>query len=116
MVKQNKEQLALRRTKLATLQTSRLDALNSESAFKWEAEHRFHKVRKWRFDFAAPAQHLAIEVEGGAFVRGRHTRGVGFLADMEKYNTAQIMGWSIFRCTPDKFYALVKLLLDENII
>lgn len=64
-------------------------------------EHRFHAVRRWRFDFAYPAQKLAIEVEGGVWSGGRHTRGSGFVKDMEKYNTALMDGWRVYRCTPD---------------
>jgi very-short-patch-repair endonuclease len=55
-------------------------------------EHRFHAVRRWRFDFAYPDQKLAIEVEGGVWSVGRHTRGAGFTKDCEKYNTALMDG------------------------
>jgi very-short-patch-repair endonuclease len=62
-----------------------------------EREHRFHDVREWRFDFAIPARKIAIEVEGGIWSQGRHTRGAGAIADMEKYNQAARMGWAVFR-------------------
>lgn len=62
-------------------------------------EHRFHPVRKWRFDFAWPDRMLAVEIEGGAFSGGRHTRGVGFQSDCEKYNAAVLSGWRVFRFT-----------------
>jgi hypothetical protein len=60
-------------------------------------EYRFHPVRKWRIDYAFPDQKLAIEIVGGAFTRGRHTRGVGFINDMEKYNLAASMSILVFR-------------------
>ena len=60
----------------------------------------FAKPRKWRFDFSWPAHKLALEVEGGVFVSGRHSRGVGMLKDMEKYNRAACLGWRVLRCTP----------------
>lgn len=64
-------------------------------------EHRFHPDRKWRFDYAWPAVKVALEVEGGIWTRGRHTRPKGFLADIEKYNAAAVMGWRVLRCTPE---------------
>lgn len=64
-------------------------------------EHRWHPVRRWRFDFAWPLHRLAVEVEGAVWVRGRHTRGSGYIADAEKYNAATICGWRVLRYTPE---------------
>lgn len=63
-------------------------------------EFRFHPVRKWRCDFAWPDEKVLLEVEGGAWSGGRHTRGSGYLLDMAKYNAATLMGYKLFRCTP----------------
>jgi very-short-patch-repair endonuclease len=63
-------------------------------------EYRFHPTRKWRFDFAWPENKRAMEVEGGVWTGGRHTRGSGFLKDCEKYNAAASLGWRVFRFTP----------------
>lgn len=60
---------------------------------KAEREFRFAPPRRWRFDFAWPAQMLAVEVEGGIFAAGRHNRPLGMIADMEKYNEAALLGW-----------------------
>jgi very-short-patch-repair endonuclease len=60
-------------------------------------EHRFHPVRKWRFDLAWANQLLAVEVEGGVFTHGRHTRGAGYQRDLVKYNAAQLIGWRVLR-------------------
>lgn len=65
-------------------------------------EHRFAAPRRWRFDFAWPERMVAVEVEGGTYVRGRHSRGAGFAADCEKYNTAVLLGWRVLRVTPDQ--------------
>jgi very-short-patch-repair endonuclease len=67
-----------------------------------EYEHRFHPVRRWRFDAAFPERKIAIEIDGGAFIGGRHTRGTGFRKDCEKLNTATQMGWRVFRFLPDQ--------------
>uniref|UniRef100_A0A6M3XYR6 DUF559 domain-containing protein n=1 Tax=viral metagenome TaxID=1070528 RepID=A0A6M3XYR6_9ZZZZ len=65
-------------------------------------EYRFHQQRRFRFDYAWPITMLAAEIEGGAWTQGRHTRGAGFLKDMEKYNFASILGWSVLRFTPQQ--------------
>lgn len=64
-----------------------------------EREHRFDPSRRWRFDFAYPEQRIAIEVEGGSWVAGRHARGLGFEKDIEKYNAAAVAGWMVLRFT-----------------
>jgi len=63
-------------------------------------EYRFNQPRsQHRFDFAWPDLMVAVEVEGGTWARGRHTRGKGFRADCEKYNAAAILGWTVIRVT-----------------
>jgi very-short-patch-repair endonuclease len=64
-------------------------------------EYKFDLVRKWRIDYAWPAIKLAVELEGGAYTRGRHTRGYGFIGDMEKYNALAEQGWTLLRYVPD---------------
>lgn len=66
-----------------------------------EKEHRFDKTRRWRFDFAYPKIKLAIEIEGAVWTQGRHTRGIGFIKDCEKYNAATLQGWKVLRYTCD---------------
>lgn len=65
-----------------------------------DMEVRFHPERRWRFDYCWAHLRLAMEVEGGAFVGGRHTRGAGFVKDLEKYTEAAILGYRIIRVTP----------------
>ena len=81
-------------------------------------EYIFHPTRKWRFDVVISRgfvnQHsmnacgeslpnhlreksIAVEIEGGTWSRGRHTRGSGFAEDCRKYNAAAAMGWRVFR-------------------
>lgn len=64
-------------------------------------EHRFDPERRWRFDFAWPEHRVAVEVEGGHWHNGRHTRGSGFQADCIKYSRAVEMGWRVLRYTGD---------------
>lgn len=78
-------------------------------------EHVFHPTRKWRFDFAWPAQKVALEIDGlGKTVRGtpKNIRDVakftqsalgghrtidGMRKDHEKQNEAVILGWRVMR-------------------
>ncbi len=60
-------------------------------------EHYFAKPRRFRFDFAWPSLKIAVEIEGGTWVNGRHNRGSGFESDLEKYNLAVLSGWSVLR-------------------
>lgn len=63
-------------------------------------EYRFDKTRRWRFDFAWPEFWLAVEVEGGIWIRGAHVRGRHYESDLEKYNAAALAGWTVLRVTP----------------
>jgi len=67
-------------------------------------EHRFHEVRRWRFDLAYPDLKIAFEYEGGIHSYGAHSRGKGFAKDVEKYNTAGMLGWRVFRIHGDMVY------------
>lgn len=62
-------------------------------------EYRFDATRRWRFDLAWPDRMLAVEVEGGVWTGGRHTRPTGFIADAAKYNAAAAQGWTVLRFT-----------------
>lgn len=67
----------------------------------FEREFVFASPRRWRFDFAWPDQKKAVEIEGGTWSAGRHTRGSGFAADCQKYNAAAKLGWLVYRFTTE---------------
>jgi hypothetical protein len=95
-----------------------LDDLIKKGIIKsWEKEYRFLKDRKYRFDYAiflTNDEKVAVEVEGGVWVQGRHNRGGGFIKDMEKYNLAIVEGWKLFRILPkiDYIFVLEKLIIE----
>jgi very-short-patch-repair endonuclease len=62
-----------------------------------EREYQFLEDRKFRFDFAWLRHKVALEVEGGIWINGGHSTGYGIERDMEKYNLAQINGWTVLR-------------------
>ena len=64
------------------------------------AEYKFHPTRKWRFDYCMESEMIGIEINGGIFIQGRHTRGAGQQKDMEKLNEAQRLGYRVFQFTP----------------
>ena len=86
-----------------------LQLLNEAGISEPICEHRFHDSRKWRFDYAWPDAKIALEVEGGIWTQGRHSRGAGMQGDMEKYNTAAALGWRIIRTTPRALCSSVTL-------
>ncbi|HWH83225.1 MAG TPA: hypothetical protein VNU71_13420 [Burkholderiaceae bacterium] len=65
---------------------------------------KFHGTRAWRFDFAYPDPDykLAIEVDGGTWSHGAHSRGAGIEKDCEKLAAAVILGWRVMRATTNQ--------------
>lgn len=107
---------ALKRGKLYPLFEQLCQAHNLPTP---EREVVFHPERKWRFDFGWLHYWVALEIDGGAWTRGRHTRGKGFISDMEKINEAQLLGWTVLRCTPEDvnsgavFALLARALMED---
>lgn len=66
-----------------------------------EAEYRFAPPRRWRFDYCWPDRLLAVEVDGGGWNNGRHSRGLGMRNDCEKFAEALMRGWRVLRVMPE---------------
>lgn len=70
-----------------------------------ETEHRFHPLRRWRFDYAVPSLRIAVEYQGhgkmggGSGHMGRHASVTGLSGDAEKLNAAEIEGWRVILFT-----------------
>lgn len=87
-----------------------------------EREYKPSAIRRWRCDFAWPDKMLALEVQGGTWTGGRHSRGNGQRADYEKHNELVLMGWRVLYCTSDMLTddphtliaQIVKLLRDYH--
>ena len=57
-------------------------------------------TRLFRADFFCPKLSLIVEVNGGQFIGGRHTRGgQGYETDLEKLNIAQANGIFVLQFT-----------------
>ncbi|MGH8259393.1 MAG: hypothetical protein ACREUG_06845 [Steroidobacteraceae bacterium] len=86
--------------------------LEAFKTLRIERQVRFAKQcgRQWRFDFAFPEFMLAAEIEGivprkigrELVVGGRHGSVKGIIEDMDKYNTAALLGWTVLRF-PQKY-------------
>ena len=87
-------------------QFERLWALHKGPALTKEVT--FFPGRRFRFDYAHHAAKAAIELDGGVFVAGRHSRGMGQVKDAEKGRLAAYSGWNVIHFT-------TKCLTLENI-
>ena len=69
---------------------------------EFEQEFEFHPTRKWRADFHLKSKKILVEVEGGIWSNGRHTRVKGYLGDLDKYNAATMMGYQVIRFSTEQ--------------
>lgn len=93
------------------IQKATLKLLN-ELCSGWVTEYEFHPTRKWKLDFAHPGKKIGVEVHGAVWTQGRHTRGRGFLNDLEKSNAASMLGWAYLQYTYDGDWVDDKLYED----
>ena len=80
---------------LSVIFKNELHRLGTLSKIGYVQEHKFHPVRRWRFDFAWIDEMVAVECDGGQWKAGggRHNTD----ADREKINTAVALGWRVLR-------------------
>lgn len=87
-----------------------------------EVEVLFVPGRDWRADLAWPDRGLLVEVQGGTFSGGAHTRGVGYSRDCERLAEAHLLGWRMFwlptdwitKQHADRAVRLVTRILQES--
>lgn len=86
-----------------------------------EHEHAFakHLGRRFRFDLAWPDVGLAVELEGGLYGGKGHGKRDSYLKDLEKYNLAAELGWTVLRYSygtnPLRKEPPVSLLSEESL-
>jgi very-short-patch-repair endonuclease len=94
-----------------------------DDAFTLTREHRFSPPRRFRFDAAFIRESVAVELDGGVYSGGRHTRGAGFERDCEKLNLAASQGWLVLRYTakdltktrgPETVRAVLQVLRERS--
>jgi len=71
--------------------------LDSAGLTGYVREYQAIPGRKFRFDFAfiQPEHRLLIEINGGTYNGGAHSRGVGLNRDYEKGNLAVVHNWRV---------------------
>jgi len=69
-------------------------------------EHIFLVDRRYRFDYANLEFKIAIEKDGGVWMKGggAHSRPQNILRDMEKLTLANVNGWIVIRRTPQQLH------------
>lgn len=83
----------------------KVEYLLNSFGLKYTKEVKFFPNRKFSFDFLIDGTMIAIEVEGGIYSGGGHTRGKHYTSDCEKYNLAILAGYQVFRLTREQIEA-----------
>lgn len=77
-------------------------------------EFKFSMYRDWKFDFCWQNLFVAVEVEGLIGGKGgRHQRVSGYTKDVEKYNAAALLCWSVLRYTNKDLKARPLQIIEE---
>jgi hypothetical protein len=76
-----------------------IESILKELSLDFQKEYRFNPLRRWRADYYIPAINTLLEIEGGVFNRGRHSRGTGYTNDTYKYNSAIVLDFKLLRYT-----------------
>jgi len=74
----------------------------AELGMEFIREFKFYAERKWRADFCIVEHSVLIEINGGVWNQGRHTRGQGFIADMDKLNHATMLGFRVLQFSTEQ--------------
>jgi hypothetical protein len=89
-----------------------------------ERDFKFHPKRKWRLDFAWPhlpfvgarTKWIAVEIQGGIYRQGHHSRGRGQEDDYEKWAEAVKMGWIVLAFGPKQIKSGYALGVIEELL
>ena len=94
--------------------TPNLDRMRRHSYLEWTLWNQLDQERprlpmpKWQYqiggsghkwDFGWESRRVLVEVQGGTYARGAHTRGAGYAADRIRSNLAQLDGWLVLEFT-----------------
>jgi very-short-patch-repair endonuclease len=72
------------------------------------------KIVPYRLDFAFPDYLVCVEIQGGIWTKGRHTRAVGYMEDRNRTNyLAGELGWIVLEYAPGNidFHQIKRVLM-----
>lgn len=80
-------------------------------------EFQFHVTRKWRYDCAwLGGYRLLVDIQGGTWNGGKHTRGAGYREDCIKAAEAVLLGYRVLWVTSDMIRSDEAVLLIERLL
>jgi len=59
------------------------------------------QAKTYNLDFAWPELLFAVEIQGGTYRNGAHSRGKGYSEDRKRIRDLRFMGWTVFEYTTD---------------
>lgn len=84
-----------------------------ENNLTLEKEYHFDPERKWRSDFAILEPKILIEFEGGIYnPNGDHRSVKGISRDIDKYNSAERLGWRVQRYSAKNYKQVLQDLKE----
>ena len=75
-----------------------------------------NNLKDWRLDYVwiDGGMKFAIEIDGGAWINGRHNRGQGYIDGMIRRNALLEYGWYVLYYPPNKIdYAQIQRIYNE---
>lgn len=83
----------------------------------------FSLERDWVYDFAWIDKLICLDLQGGGWVRGGHSRELGMANDFNKHNAALLLGWRPFLAStsmidndPISLVNSILVLLDQPVL
>jgi hypothetical protein len=77
-------------------------------------EFQFVAFRAWKLDVAWPELLVGVDIQGGAFKGGHHSRGPGMRDDFEKLAHAVMRNWRVLLMMPEQVKAETGLFWIER--
>ena len=90
--------------------------LDSAGLTGYVREYQAIPGRKFRFDFAFLRERLLVEINGGTWNRGAHSRGAGLARDYEKLNLATANGWRVLQFDTNMIKSGEAIRMAEQIL